>query len=131
MEENKNNMVHEPKENSAVKCNRCLPSFILGLVASLFGIMGGLCTTMCDSLISNGVAPFVLIVGGSVIGLVGACLCMNKAKIGSILQFVAAILIIICAYGVTGAELMTIIAMILFVISGIVGVIFAFVINRK
>ena len=131
MEENKNTQIQESTENGAVKRNRCLPSFIRGLVASLFGIMGGLCTTMCDSLISNGVAPFILIVGGSVVGLVGACLCMNKAKIGSILQFVAAIMIIICAYGVTGAEFMTIFAMILFIVSGIVGVVFAFVVNRK
>lgn len=131
MEENKNPMVQESTENSAVKRNRCLPSFIIGLVASLFGIMGGLCTTMCDSLVHSGVAPFILIVGGSVVGLVGACLCLNKAKIGSILQFVAAILIIICAYGISGAEFMTVFAIILFIVSGIIGVVFAFVVNKK
>lgn len=131
MEENKNPMVQESTENSAVKRNRCLPSFIIGLVASLFGIMGGLCTTMCDSLVHSGVAPFILIVGGSVVGLVGACLCLNKAKIGSILQFVAAILIIICAYGISGAEFMTIFAIILYIVSGIIGVVFAFVVNKK
>ncbi len=131
MEENKNSVAQESTQNNAVIRNRCLPSFIIGLVASVFGIMGGLCTTMCDSLISNGVAPFVLIVGGSIVGLVGACLCLNKAKIGSILQLVAGILIIICAYGISGAEFMTIFAMILFLVSGIIGVIFAFVVNRK
>lgn len=130
MEENKNTMTQETATTTP-KRNRCLPSFIIGLVASVFGIMGGLCTTMCDSLISNGVAPFILIVGGSVVGLVGACLCLNKAKIGSILQLAAAILIIICAYGVTGAEFMTIFSMILFIVSGIIGIVFAFIVNRK
>lgn len=131
MEENKNSVVQETTSSTEPVRNRCLPSFIIGLVASLFGIMGGLCTTMCDSLVSNGVAPFLLIVGGSVVGLVGACLCMSKAKIGSILQLVAAVLIIICAYGISGAEFMTIFAMILFIVSGIIGIIFAFVVNRK
>lgn len=103
---------------------RFLPSFILGLIGSLFGIAGGFCMTMCSSLYSSGVSAFVLIFGGSVVGLIGACQCLKNVKIGAILEIIAAIMITICAYGPIGGDLATVLAMILFYISGIVGIIY-------
>ena len=81
--------------------------------------------TMCTSLYSSGVAPFILILGGSVLGLVGACKCLKNARKGSLMQLIAAVMIIICAYGITGADISTIIAMVLFVISGVIGMIYS------
>lgn len=101
-----------------------LPSFILGLIGAVFGICGGLCTTMCSSFYSSGVAPVVLIIGGSVIGLVGACRCLRNVKVGIVLEFIAAIMIIICAYGITGADLQTIFAMVMFLLAGAAGAVY-------
>lgn len=75
-----------------------LPSFILGLIASLFGISGGFCMSVCSSLYSSGISAFVLILGGSVLGLVGACQCLKNVRLGSVLQLIAAVMITICAY---------------------------------
>lgn len=95
--------------------SRSLPAFILGLVASVFGILGGFCTTLCSSLFSSGAAPFILILGGSIVGLIGACQCLKKALKGSALQLIAAIMIGICAYGLTGADFMSMLALVLFI----------------
>ena len=109
---------------------RFLPSFILGLIGTLFGISGGFCMTICSSLYSSGTAAFILILGGSIVGLVGACKCLNNAIIGSILQIIAGIMIMICAYGITGSEISTILAMLLFLISGIIGLIYGIIKNK-
>lgn len=113
--------------------NKCLPAFILGLIASIFGMFGGFCMTMCTGMMCMDSASnfaFFFIFCGSILGLVGACLCLNKALLGSILQLVAALFIIIYAYGMVGAEFMTILAMLLFLAGGIVGIIFYFI-KRK
>ena len=98
-----------------------LPSFIIGLIGSIFGMMGGLCVTMCTSLYDSGVSAFLLIFGGSVVGLVGACKCLSDAKKGSIIELIGAIMIIICAFGITGADPATIIGLVFLLVSGIMG----------
>lgn len=111
--------------------DRFLPAFILGLIGGIFGIFGGYCTTLCtcySARSSN--AAFFLIFCGSILGLIGACLCLKKALIGSIIELAAAIMIIICAYGISGSEFMTILALLLFLAGGITGIIFS-VINRR
>ncbi len=101
--------------------SRSLPAFILGLIGSIFGILGGFCTTACASIFSSGTAPLIMIFGGSIVGLVGACMCLNKAKIGSILQILAAVSIFICAYTISGADLMTVLGMLLLAAGGLIG----------
>ena len=111
---------------------KCLPAFILGLIGSIFGILGGFCTTMCLSSFgsSSGDAAFILILGGAIVGLVGACKCLTKVKTGSILELISAVMMIICAYG-TGAEFMTVLAFVLMLIGGIIGAFQAFVMKKK
>lgn len=110
--------------------HRCLPAFIIGLIGSIMGLFGGLCMSMCD-LATGGIAPFLLIFGGSVVGLIGACLCMSKAKTGSILELIGSVMIIICAFGITGAEFMSVFAMVLLLVGGLVGVVDSFFIKHK
>ena len=112
---------------------KCLPAFILGLIGSIFGIFGGICTTMCVSAISSshGNSAFILIFGGAIVGLIGACLCLNKTGIGSILELISAIMMIICAYTISGSDFMTVIALLLMLVAGIIGAVYAFVIKRK
>lgn len=136
------NTEHKQTDISEEKVrNKCLPAFILGLIASIFGMLGGLCMTMCTGAIegissslypSNSLAnlastfAFIFIFCGSIVGLIGACLCLNKVLKGSILQIVAALMIIIYAYGMAGAEFMTILSMLLFLAGGIIGIVFWF-----
>ena len=47
-------------------------------------------------------------------------MCLNKARTGSVLQLVGALLMIICAYGITGAEFMSIFGLILLLTGGTV-----------
>lgn len=112
---------------------KCLPAFILGLIGSVFGIFGGLCTTMCSSVVSSsrGNAAFILIFLGAIVGLIGACLCMNKPKIGSLLELASAIMMIICAFGISGSDFMTIIALLLMLAGGIIGAVYSFLLKRK
>lgn len=108
-----------------------IPSFILGLIGSLFGISGGFCMTMCTSLYSSGMSAFLLIFGGSIVGLVGACKCLKDAKKGSILEIIGAIMIIICAYGITGSDISTLFGMLLLLIGGIIGLIYSISKTKK
>ncbi|MDD6251924.1 MAG: zinc-ribbon domain-containing protein [Oscillospiraceae bacterium] len=112
---------------------KCLPAFILGLIGSIFGIFGGLCTTMCSGVVSSsrGNAAFILIFLGAIVGLIGACLCMNKPKIGSILELASAIMMIICAFGISGSDFMTVIALLLLLAGGIIGAVYSFLLKRK
>lgn len=110
--------------------DKFLPSFILGLIGSIFGIFGGFCTTLCTSLSSKGNAAFILIIGGSIVGLIGACQCLKKVRLGSILQLIAALMIIICAYGITGSDLQTVLAMLLFLFGGAIGLIRSFIVKK-
>ena len=131
-----NNNVNTQTTNDILKTvnqnNRCLASFILGLIGGIFGIFGGFCTTICASItLIGGNAAFILIFCGSILGLVGACLCLNKAFIGSIIELIAAIMIIICAYFISGAEFMSILAFLLFLAGGIIGVIFSLINLKK
>lgn len=87
--------------------------------------------SVCSSLYSSGMSAFVLILGGSVLGLVGACQCLKNVRLGSVLQLIAAVMITICAYGKTGGDLATIIAMLLFYISGIIGMCYYFIKLKK
>lgn len=108
-----------------------IPSFILGLIGSFFGISGGFCMTMCTSLYSSGMSAFLLIFGGSIVGLVGACKCLKDAKKGSILELIGAIMIIICAYGITGSDISTVFGMLLLLIGGIIGLIYSISKTKK
>ncbi len=124
-------------ENSCISAlkqeNKCLPAFILGLIASIFGMFGGFCMTMCAGVISSSASNFAFffIFCGSILGLVGACLCLKKALLGSVLQLAAALMIIIYAYGMVGAEFMTIFSMLLFLAGGIIGIVFSIIKTSK
>lgn len=109
---------------------RFLPSFIVGLIGSIFGIFGGMCMTMCSSFYSSSAKAFIFILGGSIVGMVGACECLKDTKKGSILELIGAVMIIICAYGITGAEFQTILALVLLLISGTMGLLYTFYKNR-
>ena len=111
------------------KDEKCLPSFIIGLIGSILGMFGGLCTTMC-SCGSSSNSAFFLIFLGSIVGMIGTCLCLNKAKIGSLLQLSGAVMMIIRAYS-RGAELLTIFGFVLLLCAGIIGVIYSFLIHRN
>lgn len=101
--------------------NASIPAFVLGLIGAIFGLFGGLCVSACASVGGNEAAPLLLIVGGSIVGLIGACMCFKKAKKGAILELVAAVMIAICAFGITGADFSTLIGMVLLAIGGLVG----------
>ena len=109
---------------------KCLPSFILGLIGSILGMFGGLCTTMCDVL-GGGNAPFLFIFGGSVIGLIGACMCLSKARLGSVLELIGSLMIIYCAFFKTGSGIMTVFGLVLLLAGGLIGVVYSFIIKRK
>lgn len=114
--------------NSSNGNNSFLPCFVLGLIAGIFGILGGLCVTMCYSgaITSQGKAlgdmAFFMILGGSILGLVGACKSLKKLKTGAIMQLIAGILIMVCAFFFSGADFMSLLAMFLFIISGVLGI---------
>ena len=83
---------------------------------------------MCSVFDSN--SAFIMIVGGSVIGLIGACMCLTKAKIGTILEMVGVLLIIIRAYS-SGAEFLTVVAMVFLVLAVLIGLGHTFLSKRK
>lgn len=115
--------------NGAGPGQRSLPAFIVGLIGSILGMLGGLCTSMCDFR-TGGNASFVLIFGGAVVGLIGSCMCLNKARTGSVLQLVGALMMIICVYGITGAEFMSIFGLILLLTGGIIGIVQSYFIKK-
>ncbi len=112
---------------------KCLPAFILGLIGSIFGILGGLFTTFLAGAFGGyrGDVAFILIFGGAIVGLIGACKCLNKLKSGSILELLSAIMMIICAYVISGSDCMTVIGLLCMLVGGIIGAIQAFIIKRK
>ncbi len=109
--------------------SKCLASFIIGLIGSILGMLGGLCTTMCSCGFGSDSA-FYMIFGGGVLGMIGTTLCLRKAKLGSLLQITAAVLIIIRAYN-GGAELMSVFAWIFLLVAGVIGAIYTFIINPR
>ena len=129
--ENDYNMQHKLHRTGSEE--RCLPAFILGLIGSIMGIFGGFCVTMCASMamVNMGGAAFIFIFGVSVVGMIGACQCLKNVKRGSILQLIGAVMIIICAYGITGADLMSVLAFLLLLIGGIIGLVDYYVIKKK
>lgn len=64
-------------------------------------------------------------------GIIGACLCLNKAKKGAILEIISGVMIAICAYAITGADFMSVFAMVLLLASGLIGLIDSYIIKRK
>ena len=121
---------NQTKKKETTHETRCLPSFILGLIGSIFGLFGGICTTMC-SVGNSGNSAFIFIFGGSLLGLIGACKCLNNVKIGAILETASACLIIFRAFSNFGADFMTVIAILLLLSGGLIGLFHAFVRNRK
>lgn len=100
---------------------RSVAAFVVGLIGAVFGMFGGMCVAACSSFVGNdGIALFML-VGGSVVGLIGACMCLSKAKIGGLLQMGGAVMIAICAFTITGADFMTLIGMLMLAIGGLCG----------
>lgn len=109
------------EQTTAAGVSKSVPAFVLGLIGGIFGLFGGLCVSVCYSFGGNDGLPLILMCGGSVVGLVGSCLCLNKAKIGCILEFVGAVMIAICAFGFTGADLMSLVGMAMLAVGGVVG----------
>ena len=109
--------------------DKCLPSFIIGLIGSIFGMFGGLCTTMC-SCGSSSNSAFLLIFLGSVVGMIGTCLCLKKAKTGALLQLLGALMMIVRAFS-EGAELLTVFGLVLLLLAGIIGVTCSFLKSRN
>lgn len=101
--------------------NRNVAAFVLGLIGSIFGLIGGLCVSACYSFIGSETTPMIMMVGGSILGLIGCCMCFSKAKIGSLLELAGAVLIAICAFAITGAGIMSLVSIALLGIGGIVG----------
>ncbi len=115
-------VMQQPMAQSTGKSSKgSIPAFVLGLIGAIFGLFGGLCVSACYSLSGDDGVPLLLMVGGSVIGLIGACLCFNKAKIGSLLEILGAVMIAICAFGITGADFMSLVGMAMLAVGGIVG----------
>lgn len=110
---------------------RCLPAFILGLGGSIFGMFGGICTTMCSMSSRAGNSAFFMIFVGAIIGLIGACMCLKKPRTGSLLEALSAILMIIRAYSGSGATFSVVIGILFMLAGAIIGIIYAFVIKRK
>lgn len=122
----------DPKKDLSGYINsnrRCLSAFIIGLIGSIFGMFGGLCTTMCSCGSASNTA-FLLIFCGSIAGMIGSCMCLNKARTGSIMQVCAALVIAFRVYN-GGAEIMSILSWILLLIAGIIGIIKSFVIDKS
>lgn len=113
--------------NAFMKQEKCLPAFILGLIGSIFALFGGFCTTMCTVLsFFGGNATFILIFCGSIIGIVGACLCLSRNRLGSSLELLSALMIMLCAFG-RGAGLMCVFGFLLLLAGGIIGMVFSFI----
>lgn len=100
---------------------KCVPAFVLGLIGAIFGLFGGMCVSACYSFGGAEGEPLFFMVGGSIIGLIGACMCFSKAKIGSLLEVVGAVMIGYCAFTITGSDIASLIGMLLLGVGGIVG----------
>ena len=113
---------------------KCLPAFIIGLVGGILGMFGGLCTTMCSFSSSAGNSAFLLIFCGAVIAVVGSCLCLTKARIGSAVQLLGTLMIIIRAFSHNGAEFLTIFSFVFLLVASVIGIISSYFpdfINKK
>ena len=115
-------MVYAPQA-AATAVQKSVPAFVLGLIGAIFGLFGGLCVSACYSLGGQDGAPLILMVGGSLLGLIGSCLCFSKAKTGSALELVGALMIAVCAFGITGADLMSLVGMALLAVGGLTGLV--------
>lgn len=108
---------------------KSIPAFVFGLVGGIIGILGGLCDSACaavDSAVTTGSAdagyiPMILVVGGSILGLVGGCLCFKKAGTGAIMEIIAAIMMVASMIIVGGATTLTYIAIAAMAVGGICG----------
>lgn len=101
--------------------NRSIPGFVLGLIGAIFGLFGGICVSALTSFGGNDEAAMILMIGGSLVGLVGSCLCFGKPKIGAILELAGAVMIAICAFGITGSDIAALMGMFLLAVGGLVG----------
>lgn len=110
--------INEENEKKPTGKDKYLPSFIMGLIGGLFAFLGGACTAAC----SGRDSAMILIMGGGIIGLVGACKCLKKLKTGAIIELFAALLIFICFF-ITGSEIMGVLGFLLLLSGGIVGLI--------
>lgn len=106
--------------------NRSIPAFVVGLIAGIFGLFGGLCVAACYSVGGQGGLPLIMLVGGSIVGLIGACIAMKDARKGSLMELAAAVMMAICVFGSTGGGFMILASMILFAVGGLVGLLSSF-----
>lgn len=122
-----------PAENTAQsvnvkkKSNGYIPAFVLGLIGSIFGLLGGICVSACYSFGGNDAVPMIMLIGGSLIGMLGACIGFKFARSGAILEITGTLLMAICAFTITGADIMTLLAIAMMGISGIIALIMSFV----
>ena len=110
-------------KSSKATGTRCTPAFILGLIGGILGLFGGICVSACYSFGGGSDAPVFLMIGGSLIGLIGSCMCFSKAKLGSVIEIIAAVMIGYCAFAITGADINSLVGMLLLGVGGIVGLI--------
>ena len=111
------------RKPAKTKGNMCMPAFILGLIGAIFGLFGGICVSACYGFGGNDGAPMFFMIGGSLIGLIGSCMCFNKAKTGSILEIISAVMIAYCAFTITGADITSLVGMLLLAVGGVVGLV--------
>ncbi|MBQ3202051.1 MAG: zinc ribbon domain-containing protein [Clostridia bacterium] len=96
-------------------------AFVVGLIAAIFGLFGGLCVSACYGVGGQDGTPLLMLVGGSMLGLVGACVSLKNARPGALMELGAAVVMAICAFGITGADFMSLVAIALFLVGGLVG----------
>lgn len=112
--------IHEVPNTVTDNSSRFLPSFILGLIGSIFAFLGGACTAACTG---RDAAMFLIMFGG-VVGMIGACKCLNKIKKGAIIELVAALMIFVCFF-ITGSEYMGMLGFLFLLCAGIIGLIYS------
>ena len=106
--------------------SRSMPAFLIGLIAGVLGLFGGLCVAACYSFGGDGSLPLIMLVGGSVVGLIGACIALRNARRGALMELAAALMMAVCVFGFTGSGFMTLVSMILFAVGGLVGLLTSF-----
>lgn len=120
---------------------RCVAAFVLGIIAASFGTFGGLCMTVFEEIMEEifdiGVpeGAFFFVFCGSIAGLVGAILCMSKARIGSIIlagtSFLMSIYVVMAYSDGAGVDFFTLVSYILFMVATLVGALNAFIPKKQ
>lgn len=84
---------------------KSIPGAVLGIIGSVFAIIGGLGLALCAEVVAKATggavnytwAAYVLGLGSGIVGLIGAILDFNKPVIGGVLQLIAVVMgIVVC-----------------------------------